>query len=108
MKWHQQQGDDLVLVTASLSPYVKPLAASMGISSVLCSELVIDGSEFTGELAEGNCRGAEKARRLAQWLQNRHLDYAYGDSAGDDAMLALATTAVRVGRRDVVMASSVQ
>lgn len=108
LKWHQEQGDDLILVTASLSAYVKPLAASMGISSVLCSEMATDGAVYTGELVDGNCRGAEKARRLAQWLQNRHLDYAYGDSAGDDAMLALATCAMRVGRRDVAVVSTVQ
>lgn len=108
LKWHQEQGDDVVLVTASLAPYVKPLALSMGISSVLCSELAVDGGDYTGELVDGNCRGVEKARRLAVWLQDRSLDYAYGDSSGDDAMLAMATTPVRVGRRDLRVPVTVQ
>lgn len=107
-KWHQEQGDDLILVTASLSPYVKPLAKTMGFSFALCSEMANDGNTYTGELVDGNCRGVEKARRLAQLLQNKDLDYAYGDSAGDDAMLAMATHAVRVGRRDVVVPSVMQ
>lgn len=103
LKWHQDQGDDLILVTASLSPYVRPLASSLGISAVMCSELAIDNGAYTGDLIDGNCRGTEKARRLAAWLRDRTLDYAYGDSSGDDAMLAMASTAVRVGRRDVVV-----
>lgn len=101
LKWHQQNGDDVVLVTASIAPYVMPLARLIEIPSVLCSEMEIQDGKYTGELTGGNCRGAEKARRLAEWLEGRHLDYAYGDSAGDNAMLAMSSHPTRVGRRDV-------
>jgi 3-phosphoshikimate 1-carboxyvinyltransferase len=101
LKWHQEQGDDVVLVTASFAPYVFPLAQVMGIAHVLSTDISADAGTYTGVLVNGNCRGPEKARRLAEWLGDRELDYAYGDSSGDDAMLAMANHAVRVGRGDV-------
>lgn len=101
LKWHQEHGDDIVFVTASLEPYVRPMSKTMGVETVFCSAMEHDGDTYSGDLVGGNCRGDEKARRLTQWLQGRSLDYAYGDSAGDDAMLAMALTPIRVGRRDV-------
>ena len=52
----------------------------------------------------GNCRGAAKVVRLHRWLDERFGGrrnvtlWAYGDSAGDEAMLADADHAVWVGR----------
>lgn len=103
LKWHQQNGDDVILVTASFEPYARPLARLLGIRHVLSTEIEVVEGVYTGELVEGNCRGPEKARRLAAWLGERELDYAYGDSAGDDAMLAMASRPVRVGRSDAAL-----
>ncbi|AGY92580.1 hypothetical protein SPICUR_08125 [Spiribacter curvatus] len=56
---------------------------------------------LTGELAGPNCRGAEKVVRLRALLDPAayHPIYAYGDTAGDTEMLALADHATYRGLR---------
>jgi phosphatidylglycerophosphatase C len=78
-----------------------PLGASLGVDGVVCTVLErgADG-RLTGRLVGANCRGAEKARRVRAWLSEHGLDdaelWAYGDSAGDDELLALADRPLRV------------
>ncbi|RYH27835.1 MAG: hypothetical protein EON54_23585, partial [Alcaligenaceae bacterium] len=54
-------------------------------------------SVLTGELKTPNCHGEEKVRRLREWLEQRFGSasadvalHAYGDTAGDKPMLAMA------------------
>jgi phosphatidylglycerophosphatase C len=50
-------------------------------------------------LAGRNCRGAEKAVRLREYLGPEPVTlFAYGDSRGDRELLAMAQTAVWVRR----------
>jgi phosphatidylglycerophosphatase C len=68
---------------------------------VLATEMEVgpDG-RLTGAIAGANVRGPEKARRLDEWLGGRGaVVYAYGDSEGDDDLLARADHPVRVDRR---------
>lgn len=98
---HRAAGHDLVLVSASLTFYLDPVAARLGIPAVLATEMEVgpDG-RLTGAIAGANVRGAEKARRLDEWLGGRRVVvYAYGDSEGDDHLLARADHPVRVDRR---------
>ncbi|HRE03597.1 MAG TPA: HAD-IB family hydrolase, partial [Ilumatobacteraceae bacterium] len=95
LAWHQRQGHQVVLVSASLGAYLRPLAERLGLDGVLCTDGVVgaDG-RYTGDLRDGNCRGPEKQRRLAEWMfANGVADapvWAYGDSTGDREMLAAA------------------
>ena len=59
----------------------------------------MDGDgRLTGRLAGPNCRADEKVRRLAALFGDPPvLDWAYGDSPDDRAMLARATHPVEVG-----------
>jgi len=100
LRWHQAQGHATVLVSASLHPYVAPLGAALGVDAVLCTELAVDADgRLTGALAGPNCRAAEKVSRLRGWMGERPADvWAYGDSSGDDEMLAFADHGIRVGR----------
>ncbi|MEN9396474.1 MAG: hypothetical protein RLZ81_1004 [Pseudomonadota bacterium] len=99
LREHQARGDCCVLVSASLDVYLGPWTAAQGFDALLCSSLVTtaDG-HVTGALAGANCFGPEKARRITDWLAGRHPDHitAYGDSRGDDEMLAMADTPVRL------------
>lgn len=93
LKWHQAQGHLCVIISASLDVYLKPWAASVGIQDVLCTSLEVDDSgKLTGRLASANCYGAEKRRRLLEWLgdHSRYCIYAYGDSRGDRELLEIA------------------
>ena len=68
------------------------IARELGFSDLLCTRLAASGDVFTGELIGSNCRRAEKVRRLTVLLGNvaQYRIYAYGDSAGDKEMLAIA------------------
>jgi HAD superfamily hydrolase (TIGR01490 family) len=93
LRWHQSQGHVVVLVSASLSPYLEPLGDLLEVDAVLCTELESDGKVFTGKIRGTNCRGLEKVRRLQSWCDSSGIPvssvrYAYGDSSGDTEMLA--------------------
>ena len=98
--WHRGQGHEVVIVSASLRNYLDPIASELGVSAVLATELAVgDDGLLTGELAGPNVRGAEKVRRLDDWLGDRPAYvWAYGDSSGDNELLARADQAVTVDR----------
>ena len=99
--WHRTQGHRLVIVSASFATYLRPVAERLRFDAVLATELEVgDDGLLTGELAGANVRGAEKARRLDQWLDGSSaFVWAYGDSSGDRELWARADRAVRLGRR---------
>jgi phosphatidylglycerophosphatase C len=106
--WHRTQGHRLVIVTASLGVYVRPVADRLRFDAVLATELEVaaDGL-LTGRLAGENVRGPEKARQLDEWLaQNSAYVWAYGDSAGDRDLWARADHPVRVSKRNRVARAS--
>jgi phosphatidylglycerophosphatase C len=102
---HRSLGHATVIVSASYDVYVEPLGRLLGVDGALATRLEEDPDGIlTGRLAGPNCRGPEKELRLRAWLAERGLDdavvWAYGDSAGDRELLALADHPVFVhGRR---------
>lgn len=92
---HRRLGHHVVLASASLEPYLRPLGRRLGVDGVVCTKLEQgpDG-RLTGRLDGPNCRGAEKARRFDAWLAENDLSdatvWGYGDSAGDAELLARA------------------
>lgn len=96
LRWHQQAGHLVVIVSASYELYLREVVRSLGVDGLCATRLESDGGVFTGRLDGPNCRAAEKVRRLHGWMADRALDpvastlVAYGDSAGDRAMLAAA------------------
>ena len=100
---HHRRGHRVVLVSASLTLYLDPIARRLGdIDGNVSTRLAVDGDAFTGELDGGNCRGPAKAARVASWLAAQGLArdavtlVAYGNSVGDRELLALADRPVRV------------
>lgn len=102
LRWHQQSGHLVTLVSASLGAYLRPLARRMGIDGVLCTEPAHDGVTYGSSLDGGNCRAEQKAIRLRGWLMEQDLAdvhlWAYGDSRGDREMLQMADEPVMVHR----------
>ena len=97
---HRADGHALVLVSASLHVYLDSIGELLGVDAVLATALEVNGDgRCTGELSGANVRGIEKVRRLDEWLAGRDVViHAYGDSSGDDELLARADHGVRVGR----------
>jgi phosphatidylglycerophosphatase C len=106
LRWHQQQGHEVVIVTASPECAVRPVADRLDVRVVLGTRLEVgpDGL-LTGRLLGPNNRCEEKVRRLNEHLQGVACElWAYGDAAGDEALLAAADHAFRVGRAGLVPA----
>lgn len=97
---HQRRGDEVVVISAGLHVYVRPLAEHLGIDSVYATRLEVDaGGRCTGGLDGPNIRAKEKVACLANYLGGDHATvWAYGDSGDDAHLLAEADVAVRVGR----------
>jgi len=96
MGWHRRRGHELILVSATLDLYLAPLAVQLGFDQVLCTRLSTrklgDVELFDGGVEGTDCTGAEKLRRVQAHLGDLGLIelHAYGDSAGDHALLAAA------------------
>jgi phosphatidylglycerophosphatase C len=97
LRWHLEQGHEVVIVSASYESYVHVVAAELGVDSVVATRLEVDGDAVcTGRLDGANCRAVEKVRRFEAWLAERGLArqaielWAYGDSAGDRELLEYA------------------
>ena len=100
---HRRLDHRVVIVSASLRDYLEPVAAHLGVDGLVSTELAV-GSDgrLTGELCGANVRGEEKPRRLLEHLDADPAElWAYGNSRGDRALLALADHPiwVRRGRR---------
>ena len=110
LEWHRAEGHEVVIISASPELYVAPLGRLLGADSVLATRLEVDaGGRLTGHFAGSNCRGEQKVLRLREYLglgdgaepgaADALTLFAYGDSRGDRELLAMAQTAVWVGRR---------
>lgn len=102
VRWHHEAGHELVIVSASLAAYLVPFADEQGFDHVIGVDLESDpDGRLTGALTSPNVRGSEKVTRLRAWLDGEEPEklWAYGNSHGDQELLAMATTPVWVDRR---------
>lgn len=91
---HQAAGHACWMVTASLPFWTQAWALQHGLHLVASSAEVRNGV-FTGHLAGPNCYGQEKVNRIEAALGAHEEIHtvAYGDSKGDQALLAWADAA---------------
>jgi HAD superfamily hydrolase (TIGR01490 family) len=91
LDWHRAQGDQIVVVSASLDAYLGPWCAARRLDCI-CTTLEERDGRLTGRYVGGDCTGAEKVRRIrARYDVSRFpVVYAYGDSGEDREMLSLA------------------
>lgn len=98
LAWHQAAGHCCVIVSASPSIYLQAATDRLGLDGLVCTELDVAGGRLTGAMRSPNCHGEQKVLRLQAWLAERFSPaeregltlYAYGDTAGDRPMLAMA------------------
>lgn len=106
LRWHQEQGHVVVLVSASLSPYLHAVGDLLEVDAVLCTELQQENGMYNGFLDGSNCRGQEKVKRMQAWMieagcGDQDLQFAYGDSGGDDALLIFSLNGTNVRRKEL-------
>lgn len=87
----REQGWNIVIISASISAVVKPVADFLGIDTVYCNELQVENGIYTGKLEGMTVDGINKAVVINNYLQMQGIDNAkcraYGNSYWDVAML---------------------
>lgn len=91
IKWHQEQGHKIVIVSASMENWLKKWCDNHNID-LIATRLEVQDGKLTGKFATKNCYGIEKINRIKERYDLSKYDYiyAYGDSSGDKEMLNLA------------------
>jgi phosphatidylglycerophosphatase C len=115
LRRHVAAGHVTLLVSASLVYYLDPLARWFQLSGVIAVDPEVRDGVLTGRMRHPNVRGEQKAVRLRQWLgapaegplEGVEL-WAYGNTSGDHALLALADRAFWLGKPDRCPPGAVQ
>lgn len=99
IRFHRSAGHDIVIVSASASQLVRPIAQELGIDDIIATELEIVDGHFTGEILT-YLKGTAKSEAMMQLAAERGYDmessYAYSDSATDIPMLEAVGNPVAV------------
>ena len=91
IRWHQEQGHKVVVVSASPENWIKGWCEKNKVD-LIATRLEIENGKLTGKFATKNCYGMEKVKRIKEVYDVSQFDYiyAYGDSQGDKEMLSIA------------------
>jgi HAD superfamily hydrolase (TIGR01490 family) len=91
IRFHQDRGDRIIIVSASIECWLIGWCQSNHIELISTKLLFLDG-KFSGRLEGKNCYGMEKVNRLNEIVDLDEFDhiYAYGDSLGDIEMLKIS------------------
>lgn len=81
--------DDTVIISASPSFLIEPIAKSLGIRNVIATNVDRRNGKIIGE----NCHGNEKVSRFKQIYPENTIEEFYSDSKSDGPMAALAEKA---------------
>ena len=88
---HREQGDKLVIITASNTVITKPIAQRLGVSTLMGCDVEIKEGRFTGASVGIPSFREGKVTRLTEWMStnNYSLDGAwfYSDSHNDVPLL---------------------
>lgn len=91
LRLHQQNGDRVVLVSASIDLYLVPICEFLNIE-LICTTTEIKDGLLTGHYSSEDCSCEQKKLRILQQynLEDYQYIYAYGNSEEDLDMLSLA------------------
>ena len=102
---HQSHGDVCVIVTATNSFITAPIARSLGIETLLATELEIVNDRITGKISGVPCYQDGKVKKIGDWLdeyraglENLRMESAifYTDSINDLALMEVVAEPVAV------------
>lgn len=93
-KWNEwgDKGVHRVIVTASPETTIAPFAKRLKADNLIGTRFEFDAQDnLTGRFATPNCRQEEKVRRIKEvYGDNVRILAAYGDTSGDEQMIAAA------------------
>lgn len=107
---HRTQGDKLVIITATNRFVTAPIAARLGVETLLATECAMQGDRYLGRITGIPCYQQGKVTRLNLWLEEQGLDlqdsYFYSDSRNDLPLLELVSHPVAVDPDDVLRSTA--
>ncbi|CAD5106082.1 histidinol-phosphatase [Zestomonas carbonaria] len=107
---HRRAGDRLVIITATNRFVTAPIAARLGVDTLLATECGMADGRYTGQIAGTPCYQQGKVVRLDQWLAETGLgledSYFYSDSRNDLPLLETVANPVAVDPDDVLRATA--
>jgi HAD superfamily hydrolase (TIGR01490 family) len=87
VKYHQQQGHVLLVITATNSFITRPIVEAFGIKNLLATEPKISNGRYVNEIEGTPCFHEGKVVRLLEWLEQERLNldgsFFYSDSHND-------------------------
>lgn len=99
IEWHNTQGHQVIIISASAAILVEPIARELGVDTVVATEMEVVDGMLTGEVT-AYLKGEAKAEAMRRFAQDHGYDlaasYAYSDSATDIPMLELVGHPVAV------------
>lgn len=90
---HLKNGDNVIIISASIENWIIPWAKKIGLINVLSTKIEVDKTgKLTGKFLTKNCYGLEKVKRLVEIYPNKESFelIAYGDSDGDKELIKFA------------------
>jgi HAD superfamily hydrolase (TIGR01490 family) len=109
VKRHQEEGDLVIVITATNSFITKPIAELFGIENLIGTDPEEKEGEFTGKVSGLPSFKEGKVTRLEAWLKGKNLSlasfeksYFYSDSHNDLPLMQKVTHPVAVDSDDVL------
>ena len=109
VKRHQDEGDLIIVITATNSFITKPIAELFGIENLIGTDPEEKEGEFTGKVSGLPSFKDGKVTRLEAWLKGKNLSlasfeksYFYSDSHNDLPLMQKVTHPVAVDSDDVL------
>ena len=109
VKRHQDEGDLIIVITATNSFITKPIAELFGIENLIGTDPEEKEGEFTGNVSGLPSFKEGKVTRLEAWLKGKNLlltsfekSYFYSDSHNDLPLMQKVTHPVAVDSDDVL------
>lgn len=90
IEYHQEQGHDVIIISASVKELVEPIARELGVEKTVTTILDSHGGLYTGDVLF-YCKGEAKAQAIFDLADANNYDlsrsFAYSDSFTDAPML---------------------
>ena len=109
VKRHQEEGDLIIVITATNSFITRPIAELFGIENLIGTDPEEKEGEFTGKVSGLPSFKEGKVTRLEAWLKGKNLSlasfeqsYFYSDSHNDLPLMQKVTHPVAVDSDDIL------
>jgi len=106
LQQHRQRGDYLMIITATNGFVTRPLAARLGVETILATEPELRDGRYTGRVAGIPTFREGKVIRLKEWLAGNKHDledsWFYSDSHNDLPLLEMVNHPVAVDPDDTL------